>query len=240
MTKARRPASRRTLVRDTVFSRLRRYITQQKLIPGDALPSEVELARKFGVSRPSMREALTALRQLGLLNSAPRRGLSVGTLDPQALGECLEVHASISAYSSQQLLRARAVIEIGILPFISHALQRDAELVARLRAAMSDPLVIKEPKRYLQTDIAFHKSLLNASGVSPLAFFDQVLEVFFKRFGRHAAGPTESQRANGVREHLRLLDLLVAGDLIQAQALVLHGFEHYSLFEAETVPAKGR
>jgi GntR family transcriptional repressor for pyruvate dehydrogenase complex len=231
MTKTRRPAARRILVRDTVFTRLRRYISQQKLKPGDALPSEIELSRRFGVSRPSMREALTALRQLGLLHSAPRRGLTVGTLDPQRLGECLEVHASISEYSSKQLVRARAVIEIGILPFVAHALQQDAALVERLRALVSDPAVVTDPKRYIQADLSFHQALLVASGVTPMAFFNQVLAVFFRRFGRHAAGPNQAGRENGVRQHLHLIDTLAAGRLEDAQVLVLRAFDHYALFE---------
>ena len=47
------------------------------LRPGDMLPSERELAVRFGVSRPLVREALRSVEELGLVETRPGRGTFV-------------------------------------------------------------------------------------------------------------------------------------------------------------------
>ncbi len=57
----------RTPLYEQVVDRLREFIDVQRLQPGDRLMSERELAQQLGVSRSSVRQALTALRVLGLI-----------------------------------------------------------------------------------------------------------------------------------------------------------------------------
>lgn len=51
---------------DIVEMRLREYLKQKSLKPGDPLPKEVDLAESLGVSRNVVREALSRLRMLGM------------------------------------------------------------------------------------------------------------------------------------------------------------------------------
>ena len=57
-----------------VLDRLGQAIVGGRYAAGDRLPTEDELARKFGVSRPSLREGLKALARKGLVESRTRRG----------------------------------------------------------------------------------------------------------------------------------------------------------------------
>src|SRR5687767_8515982 len=59
---------------DRVLDRLGRAIVGGRYAAGDRLPTEDELARKFGVSRPSLREGLKALARKGLVEARTRRG----------------------------------------------------------------------------------------------------------------------------------------------------------------------
>ena len=58
---------------DVVCARLADMIAGGQLVPGEGLPSERELAKILGVSRPSLREALSTLRSRGLIQRA-RKG----------------------------------------------------------------------------------------------------------------------------------------------------------------------
>lgn len=60
----------RTAVSDEVLARIVDEILSGRLVPGDALPGERELAERFGVNRHAVREALKGARQAGLVQIA--------------------------------------------------------------------------------------------------------------------------------------------------------------------------
>ena len=67
---------------EVVAARLQEFIDAQQLEAGDRLMSERELAERLGVSRTSVRQALTALRVIGLVEI--RHGAGVYLLRPPA------------------------------------------------------------------------------------------------------------------------------------------------------------
>ncbi|MEI8384207.1 MAG: GntR family transcriptional regulator, partial [Planctomycetota bacterium] len=71
----------RSKLRDVVADRLKTFILDGNLKSGDRLPTEAELAARFGVSRPSLREATKSLEFLGIVEARPGRGLIVGSVN---------------------------------------------------------------------------------------------------------------------------------------------------------------
>src|SRR5205085_8288765 len=59
---------------EEIVAQIRGFVASGELKPGDQLPSERELAEKFQVSRASIREALTALQVMGLLERSRTGG----------------------------------------------------------------------------------------------------------------------------------------------------------------------
>jgi DNA-binding FadR family transcriptional regulator len=225
-TKPKKGRVEKRLLSDAVVAGVRAYITDHKLKPGDRLPTEQELADRFGVSRISVREATKALRYLGVINSAPRRGLTVGTLDTKRLAEFLGFHAVLGAFSARDLVRARELVEVGSLPYVMQEMVREPGLYRRLLAIVEQPGLVTDPKRYLLADLEFHRSLLAASGLAPLIFFDELLRAFFERYSEEVA-PGPEERENGLRFHRRILAALRDGQLGIAQDLVRESFESY-------------
>ena len=70
---------RRQRLSDSITEQIERLIVDGELIPGDALPSERDLAKQLGVSRPSLREALLLLESRGLVQA--KRGGGFGVTD---------------------------------------------------------------------------------------------------------------------------------------------------------------
>jgi DNA-binding FadR family transcriptional regulator len=62
-----------------IADQIRSLITAGEFLPGSRLPAERELAKRFGVSRPSMREALIALEVEGHVDVRPGSGILVTT-----------------------------------------------------------------------------------------------------------------------------------------------------------------
>ena len=62
-----------TRVSDEIANQIKTLISEGRLKPGDRLPPERELIKEFGVSRPSLREALNSLVAMGFLEVKGRR-----------------------------------------------------------------------------------------------------------------------------------------------------------------------
>jgi DNA-binding GntR family transcriptional regulator len=75
-------------------------IIHARLAPGVRL-DEQELARRFGVSRTPVREALRQLVATGLAEHRPRRGVIVATIAPVRLGEMFFVMAELEAAAAR-------------------------------------------------------------------------------------------------------------------------------------------
>ncbi len=218
--------ARRSL-NDEIVSRLKALIVAGKLKPGDKLATEQELAVQFGVSRLSIREALRALRYLGIVQSSQRRGLTVGQLDLGKLGECLDFHAVVSHYPDAQLLHARMAIEMGVLPLVMRKMQEDPDVYDRLYAFTTRANILSDPNVYLQADLDFHQALVDAAGIAPLVIFTELLRTFFARFRKQVIGSKSSDREAGVRVHRRIIAALRDGDVAKAQNVVMKSFDVY-------------
>ncbi len=197
--------------------RIRHLIVDQNLKTGDRLPTEHELARRFGVSRICVREATKALGFLGIIRSRPRHGLVVGKVDLGRVTQYLGFHLALGDYPLVQLIEARVVVETGALPYTMRRIKSDRELYASLleRARLTEATV--DPDLFIERDVAFHRALLAASGIEALVVFNDLLEIFFVRFRESVLS---GQLRKGSRTHRKLLELLDAGDCETAQSLL--------------------
>ncbi|WVN42360.1 GntR family transcriptional regulator [beta proteobacterium MWH-UniP1] len=85
---------------DAVADRLRQYVVEGKLLPGQRLNERV-LCEQMGVSRTPMREAIKKLAGEGLVRLEPNRGAVVHRLTPDEVAAAFEVVASMEALSGE-------------------------------------------------------------------------------------------------------------------------------------------
>lgn len=78
------PHVSRLPVSRNISDHLRQMILRGGLKPGDQLPSQRELAQQLGVSRPSLREALTVLETMGLVTIRVGSGVYVASTEDRA------------------------------------------------------------------------------------------------------------------------------------------------------------
>jgi DNA-binding GntR family transcriptional regulator len=130
----------RSTLRERALSSLRAAITSGQYGPGDHL-GEVELASGLGISRGTVREALRALEQEGLVEAGPRGRLRVN---------------SLSAEEIRGLYKVRSALE-GLAATTIIASPQRAEAVTELRAAL-DELAGGSPEftERVEADLAFH------------------------------------------------------------------------------------
>jgi DNA-binding FadR family transcriptional regulator len=200
---------------DMVADRIRGYIQENGLQPGDRLPTEYEFAARLGVSRLAVREATKALGFLGLLEASPRRGLTVGALDLGRVTPFLEFHPLLRETTAAQLIDTRIILETGGLPQVVERMREDSTLYDGLAAAAEAFRSAKDVATWIELDITFHRLLLEASGLAPLVAFHELLEIFFRRF-RESVKKAEWRA--GIESHLRLVEHLHEGRVEAARA----------------------
>jgi len=198
----------RTKLRDTVAESLKLYIADAGLQPGDRLPTETALAKQFGVSRLSLREATKALEFLSIVVSKPGVGLTVGHVDFQRVAGYLGFHPALRDATSVQLVEARLVIETGVLPYVVRRMRNDPSLYASLTEINDKLARSRDPMQRIELDIDFHRVLVESSGLTPLMAFSDLLSAFFQRFRENIRS---SEWKKGVEGHRRVLDALHAG-----------------------------
>lgn len=213
--------ARRQNLSEQVAARIKQLILDEGLKPGDRLPTEQEMAERFGVS---VREATKALSFLGIIDAAPRRGLTIGQVDMARVTEYLGFHLALSNYPKQQLLQTRRVIESGALPYIAAAMAADATLFDRLTAVIEAGRASGNVRERVNSEVTFHRALLEVSGVGPLLVFDNLLQIFFTRFAKE---PTAEDWQLATDHHERLVGLLRDGQVEHARQLLNEHLEGY-------------
>jgi GntR family transcriptional regulator, transcriptional repressor for pyruvate dehydrogenase complex len=207
---------------------LREHITAHGLRPGDALLTEQQMMARFGVSRSVVREATKALDFLGIIDAVPSRGMVLDEFDFDRASEYFGFHFALSNYPKEQLLRARAVIETGSLFSDVEAMKKDAEVYTLLRKCAAEGPAHDRPsdEQWIAYDIAFHRALVGASGIAPLASFCDLLEAFFQKVrGTVPSNPHVTDMHVEIVEALRMARLDTAVDLLRS---------HFRCYEENT------
>ena len=156
----RRPIERRNtyeLVADSLLA----LISERRLKPGDALPTERELMQHYGVGRSSVREALRMLESKGLI-SAGGSGAFVVADFRNPLNDSLSLLLAVEEGSLRELFEVRRILEGEA---VALATERGNEsYLERMRAAtelMREGLVDRE--EYIEADVAFHLTIAEAT-----------------------------------------------------------------------------
>ncbi|MEO1982792.1 MAG: GntR family transcriptional regulator [Fuerstiella sp.] len=202
-------------IRDVIAERLKSHIVSEGLVPGDRLPNETELAEQFGVSRLSLREATKALEFLGIVESRTGVGLSVGHIDMDRVTSHLGFHPALHQADPLPLIDSRIVIETGVLPHVAKRMAEDPSIHENLQGIVDRFRSARKLQQWIDLDIEFHRTLLDASGLSPLVAFSDLLQVFFRQF-RDSVKTAEWK--SGIASHQRIVDCLQDGDVENAVA----------------------
>ncbi|WDY59651.1 FadR/GntR family transcriptional regulator [Pseudomonas sp. PSKL.D1] len=142
---------------NSVVDKLRKALARGQWRSGDMLPGQRELAEQLGISRPSLREAVTVLETLGLVRSLPGKGVLV--LDADANLQDAS-HDSTASASLADVLELRYTLEPFIVGLVAQS--ANSQDIGQLRLILMDlreALDAEDSEAGANAYIAFHEGL---------------------------------------------------------------------------------
>lgn len=207
---------RRQRLYEQVLDRLLDMMRDGRLPPGSELQSERELMEELNVGRPAVREAMTTLASMGLveLSQGERARVTTPTADHlMAQISRTAWHMLVtSADGPRHLREARGALELAIiLTAIEHATEAEIARIEVALKANGAALAAGDAQRFVDTDIDFHVAIAEASH-NPIyvAMTRAVLGWLMDYRARIVATGIDQQAA--YREHVSLFERIEARD----------------------------
>jgi GntR family transcriptional repressor for pyruvate dehydrogenase complex len=151
----------RTSLSDEIVSQLIDLISKGVLAPGDRLPPERELCKKFGVGRTSLREALRSLAVMGILNGRIGEGTFVSS-NNQYLERAMKWGLLLDPKKVQDLLETRIMLE-SQTAFLAAERATPEDLEALEESLRNLESALNKPDQFLEHDLQFHLTIAKAT-----------------------------------------------------------------------------
>jgi GntR family transcriptional repressor for pyruvate dehydrogenase complex len=203
---------------DQVAEALSTEIRSERLAAGDKLPTEAALVEQFGVSRTVVREAVSRLKSLGLVESRQGSGVFVRSGGFSPLN--FDARSAVSRQAVVQMVEVRRALEAEVAALAAQ--RRSAADVKRIRLAIAAlDKAVKAGGDGVDEDVRYHRAIADAAQnpflISTLDYLRQFLH-----------GATRVTRANEARradfasqvrqEHDAIAQAIEAGDSAAARA----------------------
>lgn len=153
---------RRTSLSDKIIEQIIALISRNILRPGERLPSEKDLCKRFGVGRATLREALRSLAVMGILEGRVGEGTFVSHNNQRYLERNLQWGLLLDPKKVEDLLETRLMLETQTAFSAAHKatpanLKEMEETIKGMESSMD------QPEQYLRFDLEFHLLVAQAT-----------------------------------------------------------------------------
>jgi GntR family transcriptional regulator, transcriptional repressor for pyruvate dehydrogenase complex len=218
MTGSFTPVSSGARLSDQVAQQLAAQIQGGRIAPGDKLPAEARLVEQFKVSRTVLREAVSRLKSLGLVDSRQGSGVYVSASPPYAPLNFDAKHSD-SREAVVQMAEVRRALEAEAAGLAAER-RTTADVKKLKRAVQLLDRAVKAGGNGVEEDLQFHKAIADAAH-NP--FLIGTLD-YLAQFMRGAIGVTranEARRADFAaqvrEEHAAVVSAIEAGEVAKAR-----------------------
>jgi DNA-binding FadR family transcriptional regulator len=195
---------------DKVEDSLVELLRDRKLSVGDVIPKEVELAEALGVSRTVIREALTRLKMMGLIESKKKKGSVITSPDLFGMMSKSMNPYILDQETLKEIFEIRLVLEIGMADLLFHRIT--AEDIQELKKIVAnEPPATQYHLFNIDHEVAFHGKLYEITNNKTLKKFQKMLLPVFD-FVHHSGLLKKQALLKTFVSHNELIDILENGD----------------------------
>lgn len=200
-----------------VYDEIKNYILNQHLMPGDKLPSEMQMCEMLGVSRNVLREAIKSLEITGAVRSTPGVGIIIQEFNTDFFLSSLLYSITDEKQLRKEIEQLRRVMELGFAKdAYDHITQEETAHLGQAVHTMEELLCQIEQShssvygiRFAETDAAFHKVLFSSVDNR---LFRSIIEFFWACDRYYMVKTKHSDRVLTLEKHQRIYQALQARD----------------------------
>ncbi len=202
---------------DQVMDQIKNLIASGEYKPGDKIPTEMELAKDFGLGRSSIREAIKIFNYLGVLESRAAIGTIVRERS-QISTEALTWSLLLGEDEFEEMVDLRGAIELQCMIKMVSTIKSDKKkaeiMIEKLETIVNDMKIYAEKKDYSkisELDLNFHLFIIDSANNELFNSLYQTL----KSFLTEEVTTTNLNYKEPIeiwKEHRKLLDALKTGD----------------------------
>lgn len=162
---------------DKIEISLGEYFKTENFGPGDAIPKEIELAQAMGVSRTSIREAISRFKTLGIIEARKNRGMVITRPDVLSNMQKVMNPKLLDGDTMKEIFEMRLVIEMGMGDILF--LRKTEAGLAKLEEIVEKEEATNNRLDKLKYDVEFHSMLYKMSGNKTILRFQKMLLPIF-------------------------------------------------------------
>ncbi len=188
-----------------VYQTLKAEIIDLKLVPGSAI-DDSQLARRFGLSRTPVREALVRLAGDGLITALTNRVTIVSSIDLLQLPDFFDAVTLFNRVTAREAAAKRS--------------EADIETIRDRQARFKEAVDAKDAQAMIGTNRDFHVAIAKAGGNRYYVdLFSRVLDDGRRILRLYYSSFNDELPADYVTEHEQLIDAIVAQDVEAADKI---------------------
>ncbi len=212
---------RQKTVVEQVMEQIKGLIASGKYKPGDKLPTEHELAEKFGIGRSSIREAIKIFNYLGVLKSKAAKGTFLSDR-ANISAEALSWSILLGKDEQQELIETRGAIELWSIITLTGLFQNNpvkcTPILDELQVQvdlMKQGIADGELEKLVEADYAFHNIIVKSTENSLFYSIYKTLKSFmYEEIIQSQNDYTDPGMI--VSEHQSIINTIRSGDINQS------------------------
>ncbi len=196
-------------IRQKIYDHLRDQLLDGEIPPRQHLV-EAKIAKEIGTSRTPIREALHSLELEGLIESIPRVGYVVKSINEDEVEEICEIRGAIEGVG------ARWAME-----------KAPQKLIADLKKNISiseEKAAGGDPKAFVELDAQFHEIIARLSGSKRLQELGQTLRRHMLRYRIQSIYLTDNV-SRAIQGHKGILEAMEKGNLEEVNRAIKYHLE---------------
>ncbi len=205
---------------DIIIRQIKNLLSAGHLKPGDRLPSERQLAERFGVGRTHVRDAIKKLEFYGIIKTYPQSGSIISGLEASAMEGLITDILKLDNYDLYSLVETRFLLEADSARLC--ALRRSEEDMAEIeKAADNYEKRIGDGSAAVEEDLAFHRALAEGSQNMVLkSLLMTIMPDIMTNYTKYKVCDSNVKTSKAVIEHRQLVEAIRRQDAEEAENIM--------------------